>query len=243
MAQGLQKIWISMDFSSLIHILPHLGQNLLSEISSQYRNLIDSHRIPAFQGEEGAFAFRGGEVLLNNEGVGDLIAQNPRADLSFCIGLANSLEKYRRFYFQELRKRRKREDLSADERAELEDEASAFREVMGELLTRLGGKIRQRYTETTDGISAELDEEGNVWINGMSVSALLAFAKRYPTPKIFTFLRGLKNRLTLILARRHTSPHYENLRHTLVAVSEEIDSILGSSLSSPLALEAPLPSA
>lgn len=228
-----------VNLTSLFQSLPQLGSNLISNIYEQYSSWVAKTDIPAFHAEGTTLVFREGRILLNKQDVEELVDQ-PRshADMSFWLGLSDTLKSYRSWYFKQVRKQKKIDDITEDEIANLDENTKAFERIVHGLFGKIYRKLKRRYDETTDGLSFYLDEDGCLTINGMKVEAFIEMASRYPTDKARTFLKGLRNRLSVILSNRNGNPNYDKIREASTSIFAEIDRLLGYGHSRPLLLPA-----
>jgi len=216
-----------VNLNTFFHSIPQFGNDLISNIYDRYAQWAGRIEIPAFQCTDGSLVFRQGKILLNKESIESLL-DRPRAglDMGFWLGMSGLLSGYRSWYFKEVRRRKTIEDLSEAEVLELDEVAGDFEMVFHGLMAKVYRKLKRRYDETTDGLSFHLDEEGELAINGMKVGVFLDMASRYPTEKSRTFLKGLRNRLAVILANRNGNPNYDKIRESSMALFSEIDGML-----------------
>ena len=81
---GLNRFWDT---------LPNIGNTFISNLSTHYREWRDGSAIPAFHSQEGAWVFKNGKILLNQENLETLVDHpRPHCDTSFWLGVATTLK-------------------------------------------------------------------------------------------------------------------------------------------------------
>ncbi|MBX7148652.1 hypothetical protein K1X76_06160 [bacterium] len=179
----------------------------------------------SFKPPEGKWTFENGDIILNGYHVATLIEDGKNKPQAYFTKLAADLAAYREYFIQQNAKRRKKK-IDGREVIEEYDDTGQIDHVCA-LVEAYIGKImrllKRRYENTADGMAVNLDEDSQLVINGMNVTAFLVMARQYPTKKAKTFLKGLKNRLLLILSNKQRSPSYEKFRDVIESLINEID--------------------
>ncbi len=152
------------------------------------------------------WTFQAGRVCVDGHDLNRLINDNPE-NAGFFMGVAEGLNDYR--------KRVVASRLS-------EDQFAKFDAMIEALLGKLMGKLKKFYDQKMSGLSWTL-QNGQLILNGINVRSFLALYRIRKTDKAKKFLRGLKNKLALLLENRRESPDYERVRETLREIFEEID--------------------
>lgn len=215
------------ELGTLIQSLP---QSIISLIYGQYHSWMADKSIPAFHSELGPLRFKSGRIFLNNQDLETLVAEpRPHWNMSFWLGMSDILAMYGRWYYKEVQKRKKSGELNEAEFTELDEELLGFQHCVYELLSKVYRKLKRRFDETTDGLAFHLDEDGTLTVNGIKVETFLQMAERYPTAKARTFLKGLKNRLAIILKNRSANADYDKVREISFELFAEIDRLLETS--------------
>ncbi|MBL7685041.1 MAG: hypothetical protein JNK65_03280 [Deltaproteobacteria bacterium] len=158
-----------------------------------------------------AFNFVNGRIQLNNQDLSRLISENlTHLATAYWTQIARRLQEYRQWALAHIQD---------------PDQLAIFAAMVQALLSKLGGRLKKKYDEKIDGIAFQL-EEGQLLLNGINVNAFLEMAKRNPTQKAKIFLKGLKNRLGVMLTNRMGNPSYEKIRSTVHDLFEQIDAEL-----------------
>lgn len=211
-----------MDFPPRFKIAPKIGQAEIAGTTINQRPVTPParDRIPA---PVGKWAFDGRRILHNGADVAHIIAEPLTSKTTTeWSHLAQQIEAFK-FYFM-AKRRKKKFSLLRKKNEEVDDpEISvvvALAEAYVEKITR---KIKRRFDETADGLSFILDADGQMVINGMNVTAFIDMAKSHPSDKAKTFLKGLKNRLAILLANKSGSASYEGIRDKTAELMRQID--------------------
>lgn len=178
----------------------------------------------------GTWGFQKGQIILNGENIEALINRSNHMPATFWSGLANDLISYRNYYlYLNLRKRKKKSARKGEldpEDLEAIDDLNHLCAVVEAYLGKIMRILKKKYDETTDGLSFTLDQDNQLTLNGMNVTSFIAMAKAYPTRKALVFLRGIKNRLSIILSNKTGNLNYEKIREVTLKLFEEIDAEL-----------------
>lgn len=168
---------------------------------------------PGFQGwnfrDTGSnFDFKGNRILLNNQDLSKLISENlSHLGASYWAQMARKLENYRQWAMRHVQD---------------PEQLAIFAALVHAFLTKIGGRLKRKFDETIDGLSFHY-EEGQLLLNGINVNAFLEMARRNPTQKAKIFLKGIKNRMGLMLSNRLSNVNYEKMRAIVEKLSAEID--------------------
>lgn len=123
------------------------------------------------------------------------------------------------------KKIRKKNSSDLDDFDELDPSGELSR--LASLVEAYSGKVlrilKKKYDEKKDGFSYTIDEEGQLVLNGVNVTAFLHTAHTYPSDKAKIFLRGLKNRLSYILTNKSNNANYEKIREATEKIFRQID--------------------
>lgn len=158
------------------------------------------------------FNFAQGRLLMNHQDLAQLVSENlSHLAASYWTTLARRLEEYRQW---------------ALGRATDPEQMALFAGMIATLLYKIEGRLKKKFDETTDGVAFHL-EEGQLLLNGVNVHAFIQMAKRNPTQKAKVFLKGLKNRLGILLSNRFGNRNYEKIREVVERLCYEIDQELG----------------
>ncbi len=145
---------------------------------------------------------------MNQQELSQLISENlTHLAASYWSDLAHRLEDYRRWAMGRVRD---------------PEQLAIFAAVIHALLQKLGGRLKKKFDETVDGLAFSL-EEGQLLLNGINVHAFIQMAQKNPTQKAKIFLKGLKNRLGILLSNRLGNPSYERIRDVAEELFSQID--------------------
>jgi len=150
------------------------------------------------------WSYRRGHVYINDIDVNELVNKNGN-DISMLSGLSFSLEEYRNFVWG----RGGRINAKFN---------GAVEALQGKIIGRLGSI----YEGLTGGINYEY-AHGAFWINNVNVQAVIALYRIRPTTKARSYLRGLRDKLFLIIARKQSSPRCDGIHDVVSKLIDEID--------------------
>ncbi|MFO1518513.1 MAG: hypothetical protein U1F57_02420 [bacterium] len=161
-----------------------------------------------FQNGNTHFNYVNGRILMNKQDLAKLISENlTHLTASYWTQISRRLEDYRQWALRHV------SDV---------EQLAMFAAMVHALLTKIGGRLKKKFDEKIDGISFQL-EEGQLLLNGINIHAFIEMAKRHPTQKAKIFLKGIKNRLGVMLSNRFGNPNYEKIRTTCEELFAEID--------------------
>lgn len=175
---------------------------------------------PEFQGWEfkegnATFNFKGGRILLNNQDLSKLISENlSHLGASYWAQTARKLENYRQWALRHVQD---------------PEQLAVFAALVHAFLTKIGGRLKRKFDETIDGLAFHY-EEGQLLLNGINVNAFVEMARKNPTRKAKIFLKGLKNRMGLMLSNRLTNLNYEKIRVIVEELTGQIDEELSKGM-------------
>ena len=190
-----------------------------------------SHNLPKSDGsltlQTGKWQFIRGQLILNGRNVGTLLEQAVDQPAAFWNALANDLNVFLETTLRSSGKKRKKKKnlLDIDDEDELDPtgELSKLAGLVEAYIAKIMRLLKRKYDEKTDGLSFQLDEDGQLIVNGMNVSAFILMSRQYPSNKARLFLKGLKNRLGLILSNKSGNNNYEKIREVTERLFAEID--------------------
>lgn len=175
----------------------------------------------------GRWQFFKGQILINGKSLNSLMDDAVEKPAQHWSDLANDLNAFLNASIKRFPARRKK-IRKGDKTNEFDDiDPTGELGQISALVEAYVGKImrilKKKYDEKQDGISYTLDENDQLVLNGMNVTAFLKTAKEYPSGKAKLFLSGLKNRLGYILAGKTNSSSYEKIHGATMKIFEEID--------------------
>lgn len=174
----------------------------------------------------GQWQYLQGHLILNGKNIGALLEQSTNLAAPFLNALAHDLQNFLNHTLRQTIKKRK-SSLSGllvqDEELASTDELGRLAGLVEAYIAKIMRLLKRKYDETTDGLSFLLDEEGQLIVNGMNVSAFVQMSRQYPSSKARLFLKGLKNRLGLILSNKSGNSNYEKIREVTERLFCEID--------------------
>lgn len=151
--------------------------------------------------------YRNNHVFVNGEDVNGLVNDNPR-DVSFLSSLSISLDEYKHFVW--------------DRGGKI---FAKFNGAVEGLQCKIAGRLGSIYYELCGGVRCELDN-GALWINNINVRAVVALYKLRPTSQAREYLKGLRLKLYLIIARAHSNPRANGMQNVVQHCIDEIDGAL-----------------
>lgn len=174
---------------------------------------------------EGAWKFEGGRIILNGQDVGQLIEKSAGQPAAFWTKISHELKAYRDYYLRRYSKKRKIKvgDQVVIEEYDPSGELGHLAALVDAYIAKIMRMMKRRYDSTADGIEFILDDDGQLILNGVNVTSFIEMTRQYPSQKARTFLKGLKTRLSLILANKGANPNYEKISNATRALCDEID--------------------
>jgi hypothetical protein len=154
------------------------------------------------------FNFLNGKILMNQQDLSKLISENvAHLAASYWTQVARKLENYRQWSLRHVND---------------PEQLSVFAALVQALLSKIARRLKKKFDEKMDGLSFHL-EDGQLLLNGINVHAFIQMAQKHPTQKAKIFLKGLKNRLGLMLSNRFGNPNYEKIRESVEELFAQID--------------------
>lgn len=161
-----------------------------------------------FKSGNSNFNFVNGRILMNKQDLAKLISENlTHLAASYWTQTARRLENYRQWALRHVTD---------------PEQLAVFAALVHALLGKIVGRLKKKLDEKIDGISFQL-EEGQLLLNGVNIHAFIEMSRRHPTPKAKIFLKGLKNRLGIMLTNRFGNPNYEKIREIAEDLFGQID--------------------
>ncbi len=189
----------------------------IPDIKIPDRQVEEQARFQGWEFKDGnaTFNFKGGRILLNHQDLSKLISENlSHLGASYWAQTARKLENYRQWALRHV-----------DDPEQL----AVFAALVHAFLTKIGGRLKRKFDETIDGLAFHY-EEGQLLLNGINVNAFVEMARRNPTRKAKIFLKGLKNRMGLMLSNRLTNLNYEKIRVIVEELTGQIDEELSKGM-------------
>lgn len=213
-----------MDIIKPIKIIPPVVPAEIPETRVD-RNRITPSRPSPIPSPQGEWNFTNGKIYLNGQDVSQLIEQGLKNSGIILSKLANDLDAFRQYYFRRNSQRKKKKvgDEIIEEEMDPTGELGQLSALVDALIGKIMRTIKKKYDQTKDGLAFELDKDGQLNLNGMNVTSFIAMARQYPGKKAKIFLKGLKNRLAVILSNKSRNPNYERIRGVVMRIYREID--------------------
>ncbi len=168
-----------------------------------------------FKDDNATFNFKSGRILLNNQDLSKLISENlSHLGASYWAQTARKLENYRQWALRHVQD---------------PEQLAVFAALIHAFLTKIGGRLKRKFDETVDGLAFHY-EDGQLLLNGINVNAFVEMARRNPTHKAKIFLKGLKNRMGLMLSNRLSNLNYEKMRFIVEDLTAQIDEELSKGM-------------
>jgi hypothetical protein len=157
------------------------------------------------------WTFSNGKVLINDLDVNKLITQT-HPDIAYWVGLADGLSEYRK----------KVSALGKDS-----DQFGRLDAVVEALLGKILGCLKKTYDQKMSGLSWTL-QNGQLILNGINIRSFLALYRLRKTDKARKFLKGLREKLVLLMENRQESPDYDRIHDVVEELHREIEEELSS---------------
>lgn len=100
-----------------------------------------------------------------------------------------------------------------------------FNSVVNDLMERLMYRIRNAYSEKMNGLNYQLKERA-IYINGINVKAFVALFRVRPTEKARVYLKGIAQRLFLIMNKKDATTKDSHLYRAVKELYEEVGSAI-----------------
>lgn len=171
----------------------------------------------------GSWEFTKGTLMLDGKNITALIENEGQYSAAFWSAVSHDLDEFRNKYIrQKIKQNVKKKGDEVDPDGDLGHLSALVDAYIGKIIRLL----KRKYDETKDGMAFHLDEEGQLTINGMNITAFIEMARYYPTDKARVFLKGLKNRLGIILSNKAASPSYDKIYDVVMELFASIDRVI-----------------
>lgn len=172
----------------------------------------------------GKWSFQKGQIVYQGQTIAQVMEASVGQPPAFWSNLASELNAFRNHFIQQqLRKKKRKKGATFIEDAEDIEDISKLSALVEAYIGKIMRILKRKYDETKDGMSFTLDEDGQLVLNGVNVTSFIHLAKNYPSEKAHLFLKGLKNRLSIVLANKSANPNYEKMRDTVDDLFRQID--------------------
>lgn len=178
------------------------GRGETSQINSTDLPLDRQLTFPREVGEK--WTFKDGHIYLNDEEIECLIDEE-RNNVQFQSGVSEALSEYREMVREKGNGQYQKFALQAET-------------IQGKILDNM----KRIYDECTGGVKLTWGD-GVALLNKVNVRALLAMYHIRPTEKARCFLKGLKEKLALILVNKNGSPQFERINGVVKTLCKEVD--------------------
>lgn len=180
---------------------------------------------PLLKQPSGKWHFQKGQIILNGQNVNRLIEASLHQPAAFWSDLAHELNAFLNETIRRYSKKKKRKIGSKDDLEELDEtgELGQIAALVEAYIAKIMRILKRKYDETTDGLSYTLDAHGQLILNGMNINSFIEMARNYPNKKALLFLKGLKNRISIILSNKTSNPNYDKIQEATLRLFIEID--------------------
>lgn len=167
------------------------------------------HRLSFSPEPDERWTFEDQHIYFNDEEVNGLVNENAN-NAGFLSGISTLLDGYRNNVWQ----RGGRSNIH-------------FNGTVAALQGKIVGRLGSLYDGLESGIRFEMTD-GKLWLNNVDVTALINLYRLRPTPHAHAYLRGIRDKLALILSRRSDSHRYDGVHGEVDRVFAEIEAVLGN---------------
>ncbi len=171
----------------------------------------------------GIWKFAKGQIIINGKNIGVLLEQAVEQPAAFWSQVANDLHAFLQHNLKRTGQRRKKKIGETDEDYVLDGELAQLSALAEAYIAKIMRIIKRKYDEKADGFSYTLDEDGQLILNGINITSFIETASQHPSEKAILFLKGLKNRLGVILSNKTGNANYEKIRESTYKLYDEID--------------------
>jgi hypothetical protein len=147
------------------------------------------------------------KIRLNDEDVGELIHEGAN-DIGLLCGLSQGLYDYQQHVWSKGGKEREK-----------------FNAQVFSLQATIHHRLGSIYDGLTGGVHFEC-KGSDFWINNVNICSVLNLYRLRPTDKARQYLCGLRDKLGLILSRRHSSTRYDGVMPKARELLDEINLVL-----------------
>lgn len=171
---------------------------------TEFSDLPLDHQL-TFDREAGEkWSFKDGNICLNDEEIEGLLDEE-RNNVSFQSGVSDALSEYKEVVREKGNGHFKKFSLQAEA-------------LQGKILSNM----KRIYDECTGGVKLSWGD-GVALLNKVNVRAVLAMYHIRPTQKARCFLKGLKEKLALILVNKNGNPQFERINGVVRELCKEVD--------------------
>lgn len=179
------------------------------------------------EGKTDDFVLVGRQLMYGGQDVGEVIKRTAVENPQRLSKIASELEKFREHSAQKkktrfIKFRRTLTDAYTDE------ELSVINALCDAYILKISELVRRRYDQTKDGFNVTFDENYQLILNGLNINAIIERCRESPAPKSLLFLKGIRERLRVVLQNKSANKNYEQLKEVIDTLCEEIDSLIDS---------------
>lgn len=171
----------------------------------------------------GIWKFAKGLIVINGKNIGVLLEEAVEQPAAFWSQVANDLHAFLQHNLKRTARQRKKKIGEMDEDYVLDNELAQLSALVEAYIAKIMRIIKRKYDEKADGFSYTLDEDGQLILNGINITSFIQTASQHPSEKAILFLKGLKNRLGVILSNKMGNSNYEKIREATYKLYDEID--------------------
>ena len=153
--------------------------------------------------------YKNGHIFVNDEDADNLINRNQN-DISLLTGLSSALDIYKNYVWN-------KGGGSHDK----------FNAAINSLQGKIVGRLGSIYEGIIGGVRYEFSGEV-LWINNVNIKAVIALYRLRPTEKARSYLKGLRDKLFLIIARQQSNPRVNGVHEVVHSIIDEIEVVLKS---------------
>ncbi len=158
------------------------------------------------EGESEKWTFENNRILVDDEDVGDIVNRHAH-DIGVLSSVSYGLEKYRQFVWA------------------INKGNDQFNGAVQGLQEKVLGRMGNIYDDITGGVRFELNRD-RLWINNVDVRSVINLYRLRPTHKARAYLKGLRDKLGLVLSRQKSSNRIDGVHSKASQVMAEISAAL-----------------
>ncbi len=143
------------------------------------------------------WTFRNGRIFVNGEDANELINEHGN-DISFLTDASVGIELYKQYVWKGGGHGR-----------------GKFNAAVNALQGKIAGRLGSIYEGLVGGVRYEFADE-TLWINNVNVQAVITLYRLRPTVQAREYLKGLRTKLFLIIARQQSNPRVNGI-HSVVS--------------------------
>lgn len=180
-----------------------------SRKSARVTDLPLDHQLTFNPNPDQNWAYREGTILLNDMDVKEVVHECSNS-VSTLSGVSHSLYDYQQFVWNKGGKG-----------------YASFNGVISSVQHTIQGRLLNLFDGLTGGIHFEWLGE-DFWINNVNIRSVVKLYMLRPTEAARTYLEGLRDKVNLILSRRHDSTRYDAVYEEAQELYDEIDMVLNT---------------